>query len=123
MKRLIAALGFTLLASPAFAGLTVLSTAAASDEGNEVTCNATNVSPTKSFDIFITIFGQAGTEEGTQAFMAVAPGHTVALSEGMIVDNVRCVFEFSESSKLVRADMEVTQLTSIGDLSVVLPAS
>jgi hypothetical protein len=118
MKRLIAALGFMLLASPAFAGMVALSTPAVS-VGSNVTCNATNVS-TKTFDITIALDDANTNILSSKTFTAVASGVTVVLPTNSVLDTVRCVFLYSGSPKSVRADIVVGDSTAP---MVALPAS
>jgi len=121
MKRLIAALGFMLLASPAFA-ITQISTAPIIVAGaNRAGCQFTNVS-SKSITVDVTLF------EGTG--MALAHGQfTDGPFQSDGIDNtpngatefLSCVFLFSGSAKNIRATIEVLDSNVLP--LVALPAS
>jgi hypothetical protein len=105
--RFLTALIFTFLVTPAFAGLTTLSTLPLSAvASNNIVCLITNTSTTKSLDVTISLHGASGNLLNTSGAVTVMPGTTTGLPNDGIIDVVRCVYTFSGSSKLVRAAME-----------------
>jgi hypothetical protein len=111
--RFLTALIFTFLVTPAFAGLTTLSTpAVAVNTSNAISCNITNTSTTKSLDVTISLHGQSGSLENSST-ATLMPGETTGQATVNISGLVRCVFTFPGSSKLVRAAMEIDNGTDV----------
>lgn len=107
MKRLIAALIFTLLVSPAFAMTTLSSTLVFIANGTSPSCNFVNVS-TKPMDVHLSLVDMNNTLLANPSFLAVPSqqGKGIVFPGGAGTD-VRCTFTFSGSSKSLRAALEL----------------
>jgi len=109
MKSLIAALGFTLLASPVFARTTV-STPPIAPVGPADVYNCTSLSTaTKPLTVLVSITTVTGNVLASQTFTAVLPGEGGQLGTiDTTFDTVYCSFEFSGgSSKSLRGAIEM----------------
>jgi len=122
MKKLIAALGFMLLASPAFA-ITELSTAPVNVSiGKSASCDFLNLSA-KAITVDVIMFKGDGTALTQTQFNAVPPGQSMDLTFTLgSSELVRCAFLFSGSSRSLRADIGVYDFTT-GETMTALPAS
>jgi len=122
--RLLTALIFTSLVTPAFATWVLTPPVNVILSSNLVLCSVVNVS-SKPLDVTVSLVDVYNRTIATQHFAAIAPAITdwilgipYAGSEGLM----RCGFEFSGSPKSVRASIEVLdQSTNLG--LVALPAS
>src|SRR5215468_2606994 len=120
MKRLITALGFTLLASPAFAKTTVSTSLVFVPAGRIAVCNFV-VNASKPLTVLMSVNGFDGTVFDSET-ITIAPGQ--GTSFGPVLDNqlVYYAFEFSGgSSKSIRGSVSVIDATENTITS--LPAS
>jgi hypothetical protein len=108
MKRLIAALGLMLLASPAFA-ITQISTAPITAAGaNHAACQFTNVS-SKPITVDVTIFEGTGMVLRQSQFDGVGPfqSNGIENTPSGATEFLSCVFLFSGSAKNIRAGIVI----------------
>jgi hypothetical protein len=108
MKRLIAALGFMLLAAPAFAKTTVNTSPIIPQSPSDVyNCTFTNTS-SKPLTVLVGMTDVVGNVFASQSFPNVPPGQGGTL--GIINTagaTIYCSFEFSGSSKSLRGALEM----------------
>ena len=122
MKRLIAALGFMLLASPAFA-ITELSTGPVNVSiGKSASCDVLNLS-SKPITVDVIMLRADGIALTQTQFNDNPTGQSMDLTFTMGVSSlVRCAFLFSGSAKNIRADIGAYDFTT-GDTMALLPAN
>jgi hypothetical protein len=106
MKKLVAVLGFTLLASPVFA-TTVLTTGLMfSPTGSTATCGFVNAG-SKPVDVVITLLTLNGAVVLTGTYTAEPKGQGAYIFTGGIGNYVYCTFQPSASSKTTRGSLVV----------------
>jgi hypothetical protein len=111
MKRLIAALGFTLLAVPAFAKTTLNTSMLFAPFGYGEECNVVNVS-SKPVTVLVSITTGDGVVIDS-ASLTVNPGLGGFISEG-VKSGVYCSFALSSgSAKSVRGTLVITDPSNV----------